>query len=475
MSTEERVRKLAPLKDRVLDRAEAIAKVVREEIGKPEVEALLGEVLPTADVVAYWTSSDRRAARSGGGRHRRHRLPGEGGTLEREARGRRRRSSCRGTSRSRCRCGRSCRRCSRATRSSSSRARCRRKSGALVAELFEGLVPEGLVGIVQGGGRGGRGAVRGGRGPRGLHRAASATGRKVAHACAERLIPCSLELGGKDAAIVLADANLERAAQRHRVGRDDERRPELRVGRARVRRAARWPRRSRRRCARSWSRSGRGSTSGRSRRRRSARSWRATWRRRRRRGAKVLAGQGRGEGEATRDYPPTVMSVEDDETPLMTRRDVRPGAADRVVDGRRRGDRARERLALRADGEHVDEEQEAGARRWRRKLRAGVVTINNHGFTGALPHGAVERPRRDGLGHHQLAARARHAHAAALRARWTGAAPSASCGGTRTRRRSGTIALAMATLRSGTPASSRSIGALFRLLGAMLEAPAADD
>ena len=39
-----------------------------------------------------------------------------------------------------------------------------------------------------------------------------ATGRKVARACAERVSPCSLELGGKDAAIVLADANLERAA-----------------------------------------------------------------------------------------------------------------------------------------------------------------------------------------------------------------------------------------------------------------------
>lgn len=40
----------------------------------------------------------------------------------------------------------------------------------------------------------------------------TATGRKVAVACAERLIPYSLELGGKDAAIVLADADLERAA-----------------------------------------------------------------------------------------------------------------------------------------------------------------------------------------------------------------------------------------------------------------------
>lgn len=37
------------------------------------------------------------------------------------------------------------------------------------------------------------------------------TGRAVAARAGERLIPCSLELGGKDALIVLADANIERA------------------------------------------------------------------------------------------------------------------------------------------------------------------------------------------------------------------------------------------------------------------------
>jgi succinate-semialdehyde dehydrogenase/glutarate-semialdehyde dehydrogenase len=40
-----------------------------------------------------------------------------------------------------------------------------------------------------------------------------ATGRRVAEAAARRLIPCVLELGGKDPMIVFADANVEAAAQ----------------------------------------------------------------------------------------------------------------------------------------------------------------------------------------------------------------------------------------------------------------------
>jgi acyl-CoA reductase-like NAD-dependent aldehyde dehydrogenase len=38
------------------------------------------------------------------------------------------------------------------------------------------------------------------------------TGRRIAARCGERLIPCSLELGGKDPMIVLADADVDKAA-----------------------------------------------------------------------------------------------------------------------------------------------------------------------------------------------------------------------------------------------------------------------
>ena len=44
------------------------------------------------------------------------------------------------------------------------------------------------------------------------------TGRKVAESCARQLIPCTLELGGKDAMIVCADADLNRAAHGAVIG-----------------------------------------------------------------------------------------------------------------------------------------------------------------------------------------------------------------------------------------------------------------
>lgn len=86
------------------------------------------------------------------------------------------------------------------------------RTGREVGRLFEGLIPHGLLHVLLGPGSVGAqltsspdvdaiafvGSVR--------------TGKLVAKAAAENLVPVSLELGGKDAAIVCTDADLDRSA-----------------------------------------------------------------------------------------------------------------------------------------------------------------------------------------------------------------------------------------------------------------------
>ncbi|MHB8419910.1 MAG: aldehyde dehydrogenase family protein [Myxococcales bacterium] len=78
--------------------------------------------------------------------------------------------------------------------------------------LVEAGIPDDLVGVVPGFGPTGAALL-----DAGVDRVAfigsAATGRKIAAACGERLIPCVLELGGKDPAIVCADADLDKAAR----------------------------------------------------------------------------------------------------------------------------------------------------------------------------------------------------------------------------------------------------------------------
>src|SRR5271168_685838 len=81
----------------------------------------------------------------------------------------------------------------------------------LMAEgLRECGLPEDVLQIATG--RGGTGAALVEHVDMIMFTGSTATGRKVAEAAARRLIPASLELGGKDPMIVLSDADLERAA-----------------------------------------------------------------------------------------------------------------------------------------------------------------------------------------------------------------------------------------------------------------------
>ena len=85
------------------------------------------------------------------------------------------------------------------------------RSGAWLADLAQRVTPPGLVQVIQGGGEVGRALVEAGVDAV-VFTGSVATGRRVAAACGERLIPCSVELGGKDAAVVLADCDLDRTA-----------------------------------------------------------------------------------------------------------------------------------------------------------------------------------------------------------------------------------------------------------------------
>ncbi|MEI8256755.1 MAG: aldehyde dehydrogenase family protein [Deltaproteobacteria bacterium] len=85
------------------------------------------------------------------------------------------------------------------------------RTGAWFAKQCEAVFPKDVVQIVQG--RGDIGAALIDAGVDAVTFTGSVrTGRKVAAHAGERLIPCSVELGGKDAAIVLADCDLDRTA-----------------------------------------------------------------------------------------------------------------------------------------------------------------------------------------------------------------------------------------------------------------------
>jgi succinate-semialdehyde dehydrogenase/glutarate-semialdehyde dehydrogenase len=84
-------------------------------------------------------------------------------------------------------------------------------SGRLVGDLFrEAGLPEGVFTVIEGDGETGAALVEGGV-DKISFTGSVRTGRKIGEACGRNLIPCTLELGGKDPMIVCADADMERA------------------------------------------------------------------------------------------------------------------------------------------------------------------------------------------------------------------------------------------------------------------------
>ena len=86
------------------------------------------------------------------------------------------------------------------------------EAGRLIEELFaEAGFPQHLVQTLLGDGETGAALIDGGI-DKVTFTGSVATGRKIGEACGRNLIPCTLELGGKDPMIVLDDADMVRAA-----------------------------------------------------------------------------------------------------------------------------------------------------------------------------------------------------------------------------------------------------------------------
>jgi len=373
----DRVRAIAKVKQRMLAAAEEIGALVHAETGKPEAEALLGEVLASADVVAYWAETLPPELEPVEAEIDALSYPKKRGFIHREPRGvlalvmpwnfpfalplR--------TILPALMAGNAV-----VLKPSEVTPR----TGKRIVDLFDGLVPPGLVGLVQGGGDAGARLVEADV-DYVVFTGSTKSGRRVAHACAERLVPCAVELGGKDAAIVLADADLERAANGivwgammnagqncgavERVYAVKAIAKELTTKIVAATKALRLG-------------TDVGPLTTAAQQAIVARHVEAA----RAGGAEILAGG----APAGRGFEPTVLAIDDDAAPIVAEETFGPVVPITEVadldEAIRRANASRYGLTASLWTEDVRAAEKLATR-----LRAGVVTINNHSFTGAIP------------------------------------------------------------------------------------------
>ncbi|MCA9536405.1 MAG: aldehyde dehydrogenase family protein [Myxococcales bacterium] len=210
-SVAERARLLTRFRDAILARGEAFVAVLAEEAGKPAAEAWLHEVVATADLAAYWCADGAAHLAPHEPALDPVNYPGKRAVIERVPRGvialitpwnfpvaiplR--------TLFPALLAGNAV-----LMKPSEHTPRC----GALIEEATREVFGPDLVIMVQGGGDVGAAMIDAGVDAV-VFTGSVRTGRKVAAAAAARLIPAGLELGGKDAAVVLEDADVERAAR----------------------------------------------------------------------------------------------------------------------------------------------------------------------------------------------------------------------------------------------------------------------
>lgn len=378
LPADRRARAIAKVKKTILARAEEIGRLIHDETGKPEVEALLGEVLASADVVGYWVDLAPEELEPLEAEMDALSYPKKRAWIHRDPRG-----------------VIACimpwnfpfalplRTIIPALIAGNAivlkPSEITPRTGALIAGLFEGIVPDGLVTVVQGDAEVATKLLAADV-DFVVFTGSTATGRKVAHACAERLLPCVVELGGKDAAIVLKDADLDRAANGilwgammnagQNCGAIERVYVEKSVAGDLARRLA-----DAAKALRPNADIGPLTTA----------AQRAIVERHvaaaREAGAEVLTG---GATEGEQGYKPTVVRIDADESPLVADETFGPvvpvtAVAD-VEEAIERANASRYGLTASIWTNDVRRAEELAHR-----LKAGVVTINNHSFTGAIP------------------------------------------------------------------------------------------
>ncbi len=382
LDVRKRIKAVSKLKAKILSRAEEIAKVVHDETGKPDVEALLGEVLASADVVTYWADLVPDELEPLEAEIDQLSYPKKTGWIHRDPRGviaiimpwnfpfalplR--------TIIPALMAGNAL-----VFKPSELTPR----TGKLIVDLFDGVIPEGLLGLVQGGGDAGA-AICSADVDLVVFTGSPATGRKVAHACADRLVPCALELGGKDAAIVLEDADLERAANGivwgammnagqncgavERVYADKKIAGQLTAKIVGATKALRLGKDV-------------GPLTSAAQRAVVEKHVEAA----KAAGGEILAGgETVDEDGAKLGYKPTVVKIDAEDHPLVADETFGPVVpiteVDGIEDAVKRANASRYGLTASIWTKNVKKGEELAKR-----LRAGVVTINNHSFTGAIP------------------------------------------------------------------------------------------
>lgn len=205
-----RGRLLANVRDRFLEQARDIAKLLHQENGKPELEAYFSEVVPNIDLFDFHVAQDHKLLRDEPVNLSPLNYPGKKGVIEHRPLG-----VIGLISPWNFPVSIPLRTLIPALMAGNAvvfkPSEYAVLTGKFLGELFNEFLPPGILTVVQGDGAIGAALVEA-RTDRIVFTGSVATGRRVNVAAAEHLIPVSLELGGKDAAIVLEDADLDRAA-----------------------------------------------------------------------------------------------------------------------------------------------------------------------------------------------------------------------------------------------------------------------